>query len=50
MSTTAIAAGQRVVLRGPISAETITTAATACAERLQLRCALDEGDPGLARP
>lgn len=43
MSTTAIAADQWVVLRGPISAETITTAATALAERRQLQCALDEG-------
>lgn len=42
MSTTAIAADQWVVLRGPISAETITTAATALAERHQLQCALDE--------
>lgn len=43
MSTTARAADQWVVLRGPISAETITTAATALAERRQLQCALDEG-------
>ncbi|MCZ0984249.1 hypothetical protein O1L60_46685 [Streptomyces diastatochromogenes] len=43
MSTTAIAADQWVVLRGPLSAETITTAATALAEHRQLQCALEEG-------
>lgn len=42
MSTTAIAADQWVVLRGPISGETITAAATALAERHQLRCELEE--------
>ena len=43
MSTTAIAGDQWVVLRGPISAETIATAAAVLAEARQLRCALDEG-------